>query len=286
METSERIATAPVEIRTDFVHWTPVIAGALVATAFSLVLITFGTAIGLSVISTAPTWREASSTLALLSGLFLLLAAIVSFGFGGYIAGRLRNSWSAVLHGEFIEFRDGAHGLLSWALAVVISGLVGAAIAAAVTSKAAPPATTPVATTGESLIAYDLDRLFRSDRRDQGDLIYGRAEAGRILLTATGRAGMKPDDRGHLAHLVAGRTGIAQPEAERRVDDAIAAATLAVKKARQNAVIVGFSIAVSLLLGAAAAWYASCLGGQHRDQTAPPLRWNWSRGGLPPAASA
>jgi hypothetical protein len=34
------------------------------------------------------------------------------------------------------------------------------------------------------------------------------------------------------------------------------------------------------------AWYASCLGGQHRDQAAPPLRWNWSRGGLPPVASA
>ena len=43
------------------------------------------------------------------------------------------------------------------------------------------------------------------------------------------------------------------------------------------AVIVGFSIAVSLLLGAAVAWYASCLGGQHRDQIAPPLRWNFER---------
>jgi hypothetical protein len=277
VETSERVATASIDLRTDFVHWTPVIAGALVATALALVLITFGTAIGLSVVSTAPTWREASSTLALLSGLFLLLAAIVSFGFGGYIAGRLRNSWGAALHGEFIEFRDGAHGLLSWALAVVLSGLVGAVMAAAVSSKAAPAATTPVSNTGETLIAYDLDRLFRSDRREPGDPAYSRAEASRILLTATGRTGMKPDDRGYLTRLVAGRTGIAQPEAERRVDDAIAGATLAVKKARQSAVIVGFSITVSLLLGAAVAWYASCLGGQHRDQAAPPLRWNWSR---------
>jgi hypothetical protein len=88
---------------------------------------------------------------------------------------------------------------------------------------------------------------------------------------------MKPDDRGYLARLVASRTGLAPPEAERRVDDAVAAATLTVKKARQSAVIVGFSIAGSLLLGAAAAWYASSLGGQHRDQVAPPLRWDWSR---------
>jgi hypothetical protein len=42
-------------------------------------------------------------------------------------------------------------------------------------------------------------------------------------------------------------------------------------------VIVGFSIAVSLLLGAAAAWYAARLGGEHRDQTAPPLRWDLTR---------
>ena len=276
METSDRIATSPVEIRTEFVHWTPAIAGALVASAISLVLITFGTSLGLSVASTAPTWRDTSPTLTVLSGLFLLLTAILSFGFGGYIAGRLRRTSDAALHKEFAEFRDGAHGLLSWALAVVISGVVVAAIAVTVASKATP-ATSPSANTGEVLIAYDLDRLFRSDRRDQGNLAYSRAEASRILLTATSRAGMKPDDRTYLVRLVANQTAIAQPDAEHRVDEAIAAATLAVKRARQSAVILGFSIAVSLLLGAAVAWYASLLGGQHRDQVAPPLRWDLSR---------
>src|SRR5690349_4691780 len=277
METSARIAAAPVEIRTDFVHWTPVIAGALIASALSLVLIAFGTSLGLGVTSTAPTWRDTSPTLALLSGLFLLLTAIVGFGFGGYMAGRLRKTWDPGIHREFLEFRDGTHGLLSWALAVVLSGLVAAVIAATIGSRAVPPATTPAANAGEALIAYDLDRLFRSDRRDQGNLTYNRAEASRMLLAATSRAGMKPDDRGYLARLVANQTGIALPEADRRVDEAIGAAQLAVKKARQSAVMVGFSIAVSLLLGAAAAWYAACLGGQHRDQLAPPLRWNLAR---------
>ncbi len=276
METSDRLTPVPVEIRTDFVHWTPVIAGALVASALSLVLITFGSTIGLSVVSTAPTWREASATLAVLSGLFLLLAAVLSFGFGGYVAGRLRRSWSETVHNEFVEFRDGAHGLVSWAVAVVLSGVVGAMIAGAVAAKAVPSAT-PVASTGDALIAYDLDRLFRADRRGPGDLAYSRAEASRILLAATSRTGMKPDDRGYLARVVATQTGVAQPEAERRVDEAVVAATLAVKKARQNGVILGFSIAVSLLLGAAAAWYASCLGGQHRDQAALPIKWSWSR---------
>jgi hypothetical protein len=181
------------------------------------------------------------------------------------------------LHNEFVEFRDGAHGLISWALAVVISGIAAAIIASSIASKAVPAAATPSANAGEALIAYDLDRLFRSDRRPQGDLSYTRAEANRILLAATSREGMKSDDRAYLVRLVATQTGIAPPDAEKRVDEAVAAAQTAIKKARRSAVILGFSIAVSLLLGAAAAWYAACLGGQHRDQAGPPLRWDLAR---------
>lgn len=277
MQTPERSPTGPVEVRRRFFNWTPIFAGALVASALFLVLVAFGISLGLSVASTAPTWRDTSPTLTVLSGLYLLLTALVSFGFGGYMAGRLRTTWDPALHREFVEFRDGAHGLVSWALAVVISGLVAAVIAGAATSRAAPSATTPTANTGEALIAYDLDRLFRSEGREQGNLAYSRAEASRILLAGTSRAGMKPDDRDYLVRLVARQTDIAQPDAQHRVDEAITAASLAVKRARQSAVILGFSIAVSLLLGAAAAWYASCLGGQHRDQAAPPLRWALSR---------
>ena len=277
MQTTQPSATAPIEARRHFVHWTPVIAGAFVASAFSLVLIAFGTSLGLAVASTAPTWRDTSPTLTVISGLYLVLTAAVSFGFGGYLAGRLRTSWDPALHREFVEFRDGSHGLVSWALAVVLSGLVAAVLATAATSRITPPATSPTGNTGEALIAYDLDRLFRSEGREQGNLAYSRAEASRILLAATSRAGMKPDDRDYLVRLVARQTGIAQPDAQRRVEEAVSAASLAVKRARQSAVILGFSIAVSLLLGAAAAWYASCLGGQHRDQAGPPLRWNLSR---------
>lgn len=278
METSERAAAVSVETGAIFLNWSAVIAGALVGAALSLVLVAFGSAIGLSVASTAPTWRGTSATLAVLSGLYLLLAAVVSFGFGGYVAGRLRTRWTTTLHNDLVEFRDGAHGLVSWALAVVISGIAAAIMVTAIASKAVPPAEAPTANAGEALIAYDLDRLFRSDGRAQGDLSYSRAEANRILLAATSREGMKPDDRTYLAHVVASQTGIAQPEAEKRVDEAVQAAKTAVKKARRSGVILGFSVAVSLLLGAAAAWYAACLGGQHRDTAGPPLRWDLARG--------
>lgn len=277
MESSDRMPALPVETGNIFLSWSAVIAGAILAAALSLVLVAFGSAIGLSIASTAPTWRDTSATLAALSGLYLLLTATVSFGFGGYVAGRLRTRWNGTLHNDFVEFRDGTHGLISWALAVVISGVAAAIMASMVASKAVPPAAAASANAGEALIAYDLDRLFRSERRPQGDLSYSRAEANRILLAATSRAGIKPDDRTYLAHLVANQTGIAQPEAEKRVDRAVEAARIAVKKARQSGVILGFSIAVSLLLGAAAAWYAASLGGQHRDTAGPPLRWDLAR---------
>jgi MFS family permease len=200
----------------------------------------------------------------------------VSFSLGGYVAGRLRERWHPGAHTNEVEFRDGTHGVVAWALAVVITGLVAAASAAGIASKAAQSTATPEATTGESLIAFELDRLFRGDRRPiEGDITYSRAEAGRILLRAAGRQGITPDDRAYLVRLIAARTGIAPSAAENRVNDAIAAATTAVQKARRSAVILGFATAVSLLFGAAAAWFASCAGGRHRDNVAPSLTWRW-----------
>src|SRR5207248_11691283 len=170
---SERTEIVAVETATSFLQWTPVIAGAVVASALSLVLIAFGSAIGLSILSSSPTWRDASPALAVLSGLFLLLAAIASFGIGGYVTGRLRERWHQSAHDDVVEFRDGTHGIVAWAIAVVITGLVAAASAAAIASRGVQPAPSPTATTGEPLIAYELDRLFPpGPRTSEGDLTY------------------------------------------------------------------------------------------------------------------
>ena len=76
-------------------QWTSVVAGALVACAVSSILITFGATVGLGVSSVAPTWRDASVALTLLSGIYLILQALVSFGCGGYFAGRCRKPGGA-----------------------------------------------------------------------------------------------------------------------------------------------------------------------------------------------
>jgi hypothetical protein len=130
---------------------------------------------------------------------------------------------------------------------------------------------------GENIIAYDLDRLFRSERRQEGDMNYGRAEAGRILLTASSHSGLQPDDRTYLARLVAARTGLAQADAERRVDDVVARARDSIARARRTAVILAFMAGASALLGAVAAWFAATTGGEHRDGRVPlHMLWDWS----------
>jgi predicted transcriptional regulator len=97
-------------------------------------------------------------------------------------------------------------------------------------------------------------------------------------LTASSHRGIQSDDRNYLVRLVSALTGLAQPEAERRVDQIIAQAKENVSRARRTAVILGFMIGAATLLGAAAAWYVSIAAGRHRDgrETLPSL-WDWGR---------
>src|SRR6478736_9903608 len=95
---------APWAERFLYLEWGPIIAGAIAAAALALVLQAFALAIGLSASSTAPTWRDASFALVLLSGLYILLVAIAAYGLGGYIAGLMRVRPAAP---EDTDLRDG-----------------------------------------------------------------------------------------------------------------------------------------------------------------------------------
>jgi hypothetical protein len=129
---------------------------------------------------------------------------------------------------------------------------------------------------GENIIAFDLDRLFRGERRGQGDLSYARAEAARILLTASSHQGMQADDRAYLIRLTSAQTGLSAADAERRVDEVIARARDNIARARRSAVIVAFMAGAAALVGAAVAWFAACAGGEHRDgRVAPHMLWDW-----------
>ena len=248
-----------------FVLWSPIVLGAFAATALSSVLLTFAVTIGLGVTSTAPTWRDASAALAILSGLYLIIQAVLSFGLGGYVAGRTRTSIGALAVDE-TERTDGVHGLGVWALAVVMGVILATLIGAATVNRAAPSGASAQASTAEPLLSYELDRLFRASRRAPNvDLSSERAEAGRILLTTSSHSGMSADDRSYLVQQVGTLTGLTGPDAERRVDNVIASARTAIARSRRSSIILAFSVATALLLGAVSAWAAACAGGRHRD---------------------
>jgi hypothetical protein len=268
----------PVLATIPYPEWGPVIAGALAAAALALVLHSFALAIGLAVSSAAPTWRDASFALVALSGLYIILAALASYGLGGYLAGLMRARLSSR---EDVELRDGMQGLLVWALATLLTAVIGLAAVQSLTRAGAPSggqAGASAAVAGENIIAYDLDRLFRSERRNTADLEYPRAEAARILLTTSSHRGMLPEDRAYLVRLTAANTGLAPPDAERRVDEVAARAKENISRARRSAVILAFTAGAAALLGAAAAWFAACAGGRVRDgEAAPHALLDWGR---------
>jgi hypothetical protein len=255
-----------------YLQWTPVIAGAFGAAALSFILVTFGVTIGLGVSSTSPTWRDASAALALLSGLYLILQAIASFGLGGYIAGRTRRPHAAA-RTEDVESRDGFHGLATWALAVLLGATLVALVGAADFARPAASRAGANASSAEPLLSYELDRLLRSPRRAANvDIGPERAEAGRILLTSSSHSGVNSDDRAYLVQQVAAATGLSPADADKRVNTAIEDSRTAIARSRHSAVILAFSLAAATLLGAVAAWMAACAGGRHRDG-APLPEW-------------
>lgn len=260
-----------------YTDWRAVIGGAVVAAGISFTLLAFGSGIGLSVVSTAPTWRDTSPWFWLLSGIYLVFVALCAFGFGGYAAGRMRLP-TRVSESAESEFRDGMHGIFMWGLAILISAVLASLVALAVARAAAPSggATGPATSvTGENILASELDQLFRSYRYGPGPNIeYQRAEAARILLKTESHAGLSQDDKTYLSNIVALRAGVSGPQADDRVNQIIAASKDALSKARDAAVMEAFLIAAALLLGAAVAWFAAAEGGRDRELGRFPI-WDW-----------
>ncbi len=121
------MVTTPI-LTTRSVEWSPVIAGSLVAGAISLVLIQFGNGIGLSY-SDLSTDQAVTLGNIISIGLWVIWVQLIASVSGGYLAGRMTTRVGGETESEL---RDGAHGLLVWALCSVVTLLlVGAAAALA-----------------------------------------------------------------------------------------------------------------------------------------------------------
>jgi hypothetical protein len=156
------IGTSPSQARTNFVEWGPVLAGAVLAAALSFVLLTFGTAIGLTATSPWPGSGISAQVLASLAVCWVMAQQIGAFMVGGYVAGRMRARWHEPNQDE-VEFRDGLHGGLVWAVGIVIGAAMLMATAGAVARTGAEVAGKAAASVASTANPMDLtvDTLLR-----------------------------------------------------------------------------------------------------------------------------
>ncbi len=264
------------------VSWPAIFAGAVAATAVSVMLLIFGAGLGLSSVSPWPHNGVSVTTFTVLAAIWLVIVQWVSSALGGYIAGRLRTKWTAV-HTDEVFFRDTAHGFLAWGLAtVLVAGLLTLGSGTAVSTGAQLAANTVSSSASDN---YYVNELFRQDvttpavaNNGSAAMVTGlsdndvRAQASVILAQTAVSGSVAPADNAYLTQLVSGRTGLAPADAQTRVNQVLAQQQADMVKAKQvadaarktsaKAAIFTF---VSLLIGAFIASVAGAIGGRLRD---------------------
>ena len=255
------------------VSWPSIVAGAVAACALTLVLLAFGTGLGLSVVSPWAGSGVSATTFKIGTGLYLVVIAMLASSIGGYLAGRLRSGWAGV-HGDEVYFRDTAHGFIAWALASVLGAAVLAGPASSLIGGTASGLTQAAATqASQSSGPMDgyVDTLLRADpaapaaSNSQSD---PRGEVVR-LFTRSFRSGgeLKAPDREYTAKLVAARTGMSQADADKRVNEVVTQVKADADAARKATAQLAFWLTASLLIGAFCASLAATEGGGLRDGT-------------------
>jgi hypothetical protein len=282
------VATGARETQVSGVSWGAVLAGAFPAAALALVLLLLGTGLGLSAASPWANEGASAKTLGVAAIIWMIFVHLSSSAMGGYLAGRLRTKW-VDLHTDEVYFRDTAHGLISWAVGIVITAAFltsaatafvgGTAKTAAMTAGAAAGGGTAAAAAsntrgpGADSNAYFIDTMFRSDQSREADDPAVREEVGRVFAQGLRQGELPAADRTYLAQVIASRTGLPPAEAEKRVSDALAQAKAAETKAREAADAARKAAAqlalwsfLALLIGAFTASYAATIGGRQRDR--------------------
>ena len=284
-------ALMPIESSASAVSLRSILAGALAASAITLILTLIGSGLGLTMVSP---WAGESVSLEAIGWttvVWLILVQWLSAGFGGYLTGRLRTKWVGV-HTDEVFFRDTAHGFLSWALAtLLVVGLLGSVISSAAGTVASATASAASAAGAAGIasasstqdegagfsVNYFADAILRPADPATPPAVQSdervTAEVSRILVNGAIRGEMPADDRAYLDRVVASRTGLSEADAKARVDQTLAnietaktEAQEAVDTAKQAATAIALAGAVSLMIGAFIASVAAALGGRQRDE--------------------
>lgn len=258
-----------------YLDWPAALAGAALAYALFMVLSTFGAGIGLSMASPDPQEGASLRWITIAAGIWFVWVTITSFAAGGYLAGRMRRPAGDATQDE-VETRDGAHGVVVWAAASVFATVMAASGVTTVIGGVASgigSATSSVAETMEGPLDYFAGVAMRTEGGEVAGDPEARGEVATVLARSLSQGEVSEDDRAYLASVVASATDTEREAAREQVDTAIAEAQAAwdeaaeaADQARIAAAIGTFVLAATLLISAAAAYFAASTGGQHRDQ--------------------
>jgi hypothetical protein len=254
------------------VSWPAVAAGAIASCALTLILLSFGIGLGLSVVSPWSGSGVSATTFKIGTGLYLIVIAMLSSSIGGYIAGRLRSRWIGI-HTDEVYFRDTAHGFLAWAFASVLGAVLLASPASNLIGGAASGATQATASAASQMGPMDsyVDTLMRSDvpaAQNGANPSDTRVEMVRLFTSSFRNGGdLKPADREYVSKVVAARTGMSQADADKRVNEVVTQVKADADAARKATAHLAFWLTASLLLGAFCASLAATEGGGLRDGT-------------------
>jgi hypothetical protein len=259
------------------VSWSAILAGAVVSAGLSLILLTIGSGIGFSVANPWSNSAAATTTkAATVAGIYITVTAVLASAIGGYLTGRLRHLWLGT-HPHEAFFRDTAHGLVTWAVATVAGAILLGTVTTSLTGAAVRGAGMAAARDGvtagltDQLFAYDYVAVSKAQGNQPNagiarDYNGDRAVATRLLTRLRGtEPTLTADERQNLAVIVAARTGLSLPEAEKRVAAVETDARAAAEQARRVGMMLSFWLAASLLAGALAASLAAWEGGAIRD---------------------
>jgi len=243
--------------------WHAVFAGAVVATAISFVLHTFGAALGFSITSPFPGRGVSGQSVAIAVALWTIWVTASAFMAGGYLTGRIRRrAFNASEHES--DVRDAVHGATVWGVGTLLGALVALTVAlgaAWVGGNAAANAGDREASMDYAIASLISPTTAITPPASESDRAALRALMARSLMDSN----FAEEDRARAAAITARSAGLSEIEARARVDASVQELREAADTARITGVLAAFVLASALLIGAAAACWGAGLGGRHRD---------------------
>lgn len=166
--------------------WAAVFAGMTIAVVVQLVLGLLGTGVGLSTVNPMQYNTPDASTLGMGAGIWWVVSSVIALFVGGWVAGHLASSAE--------KTASVLHGLLTWALATIVTVYLLTSMVSSVMrgGAAAIGKTADMAATGVSAMAGPVSDMTKQQMAASGISLESMKSEVQKLLAQTGNTALQP----------------------------------------------------------------------------------------------